>query len=132
MDEKPKSKEEIQNVVVQLFRQQLKGINLEDVKVFDALPEPDKKEFCRFCYALSQSPYLSQMAAALTQAQIEYSVQFAENYDLVTFGRATVNGVSLFEELIVKYAHLYETDYLGQQEDFDEHSMIGDITPVDE
>jgi hypothetical protein len=117
-------KDEHQKAVQDLLREQLKGIDLSHITEFDKLEGNDHRKFCKYAFTTFNSPFFKEIVKNLVYAQVLFSVNHAANYDETTFGRATVNGVSLMEELFAKYAREYENKYLPPSEKFDKHQLI--------
>ncbi len=118
------TKDEHQQGVQLLLQEQLKGISLDQITELDKLEGKKHRDFCKYAFTTYNNPFFKEIVKSLVYAQVLFSVNYAESYDTVTFGRATVNGVSLMEELFAKYAREYESKYLPPSEKFDKHSLI--------
>lgn len=61
-----------------------------------------------------------------------YAAEKAEDYDHVTFNRASCNGVSLVREMFGRYAKVYEDQYKGQGQPFDPTKSFESLIPEEE
>ncbi len=101
--------------IIKLCREQLQGLQLDEVKVYDDLTEEEKLAFAQYCFGVYNSKFFKTLIKYLVDAQIHFSIRRAESWIQTLFGRATINGISLIDECFEKYARKFEA--LTQPED---------------
>ena len=121
--------EEYQSEVLDIHRKLLGGVLLQDIKTFDHLTGQDRIEFLRFCAEMYNNPWFEEIFSALHFPHIEYAAKKAPNYDVVTFNRATANGISLAKEFFKKYERIYTNQLEGKEEEFDDSKPFESIIP---
>lgn len=111
-EEKEKfDKEKHQSAVLDLFRKAVEGVQLEDVAALEKLEGQERLDFLKFCSEVVSSPFFDQIFRSLYWPHILAGTTKAENYDIVTFHRATANGVSLVKEYFQKQARRYAEEF---------------------
>lgn len=104
---------------IELLRENMKGITakLLEQRLAQDLEPQEKLELYKFAYQLQTSPFWLTLIKEVTTSQLDLSVMKAENYDIVTFGRATVNGVLLLDELLTKFVKHYNANEPPEDEE---------------
>lgn len=116
---KAREKDEHQKEVLNAFRHLLKGVTTEDIAFEERLTGDERRDFARFCHETYNNEFFEKIISNLYFPQIMFSIQQAENYEEVTFGRATCNGIQLVRDFFAKYARVYEVEYLKDKDEFD-------------
>lgn len=114
------TKEEYQSDVLDLTRKILSGVQLKELSWADNLKGQDRIEFLRFCSVVADNPIFEHVFSMLYFPHIEEAALRADNYDIVSFHRATANGVSLTREFFLKYARQYKEEFEKHPEKFAE------------
>lgn len=114
--------------IVDLTRENLKGFNPRLLDNEDDLPEvlgevENQDEFLSKVKSLKDNPAFEIIANYLIRNQIMYSVKTATPLDEINFGRATINGVSLFKEEVARLSTVFEERHAKKPE-FDEHEVV--------
>lgn len=126
-------KDQHQSDVLDLFRKIIGGVQLQDVTWADELEGQDRINFLRFCTNVYSDPFFSKVISCLYFPHIMYGVTKAENYEVVTFNRATANGISIVEEFFKKYHLKYKEEFEKNPEQFAESEDANKaFTPVTE
>lgn len=115
----PWTKEDYQDEVLQLHRKTLNGVQLHDINFADQLTGDDKVKFLQYCSLVVGNPWFEKIFSALYWPNIVHAGTQAKNYDIVTFNRATGNGVALTREFFEKYNRKWEIEFGTAKEDFD-------------
>jgi hypothetical protein len=116
---KPKpTKEDYQRDVLDLSRKILEGVQLRDITWVESLEGQDRINFLVFCTNIVSNPFFEKVFAMLYFPQVEASALRAENYDIVSFHRATANGISLTREFFMKYDRQYKEEFEKDPEKF--------------
>ena len=87
------------------------------------MAEGEKKEFVKAVHLLSQSKELRLILNNLIKNQVLFVAQEAVDMDQMSFGRGTINGLSLFKEEIEKLSSIY-MDSIKKEEEFDKHKTF--------
>jgi len=126
--DKPKRSRSKNSALIDLYRVLLKGIKLEDLDFPERLEPEQYKDFCAYCYTTYNSlmrsnnqPFLQYVVRNVTLKQVEKTGLDARDYNELSFGRATVNGVALLVEFFGQYAREYESKFMTNLKAFDEH-----------
>lgn len=112
-------KSKLQQRVLDLTRQLLDGVVLTDITQLESLQGEERLELARFCHTTYNNPNFKKITDLLYYAQIMAAALSAPNYDIVTFNRASANGVALMGEIFQKWSNVFDTDYSGDRESFD-------------
>jgi len=113
------TKEEFQSDVLDLTRKILSGVQLKEIDWADSLKGQARIDFLKYCSIVASHPVFEQIFSMLFYPHIEEAAIRAENYDIVSFHRATANGVSLVREFFVKYSKTYTEEFEKDPEKFD-------------
>lgn len=96
--------------VKELMRQNLKGLTAEELnaRLISTLPIAADDDYSlrglyEFANMIVKSQYWPMILRELRIGQMELSVMKAENYQITTYGRATVNGFFLLDDLLKAY-----------------------------
>jgi len=117
-----------QKAVRDILREYLNGITLKDVTGFVERMESDEREkFCKFCFDTFTNPYFNMVCDSMRFMQLSFIGRQAANYDEVTFGRATINGVELVGEFYEKYAGEFKEKHSKPEEHVEEHKAFKSI-----
>lgn len=108
--EKKFDKEKHQSAILDLFRKAIEGVQLDGIKT-EQLEGEQRLEFLKYCSEVASSPYFEQVMKELFVPQIMAAANTAENYDIVTFHRATANGISLVREFFQKQNRRYHEEF---------------------
>ena len=108
-----------QDDVLDLHRKILSGVQLTDIDFADKLTGQDKVEFLQYCSTMVQNPWFEKIFSALYWPHIVHAGLQAPSYDIVTFNRATANGIGLTREFFEKYNRKWQVEYGKENEDFD-------------
>jgi hypothetical protein len=118
--------------VLDLLRAQLGVLKLDNV-VTTVLGKTDSEsllELYKFSDMILKSPFWKMILKEVIEAQKNYAVMQAENYNLVTFARAQASGAALIDELLkrlqIKYVELAQPvkDQL-EKKDQERYDLIG-------
>jgi len=107
--------------VVDLVRERLEGVKLDNV--LGNLNEAETKEYITEMARVADNKWMKLLLNDLKVKQIMFTVKQARNMEEVSFGRATINGISLIEEELVRVKALDEESKKPKGE-FDEHAII--------
>lgn len=117
----------------QLMRQNLKGIDPKSLNagLYEDEPyildqfasEEEQLAFLKKVRDLKNNEALPKVLDYLVRVQILHSVKNARSLEEFNFGRATVNGLSLFREEIDNLNAIF-LERTKPQEDFDKHSVL--------
>lgn len=121
------SKENLQQKVLELIREILGGITLASIKHAESLEGQERLEFCKYAFFVCRSPHFKTLMESIYYGQVMFTALKASNYDEVSFGRATANGIKLMKEFFEKYANEYETNYLQPKERFDPNKAFASV-----
>jgi len=105
--------------ILDLQRKILDGVQLKDIDWADKLKGQERINFLKFCAQVVDNQYFEQIISMMYFPQIMAAANRAENYEIVSFHRATANGISLVKEFFQKYARQYEIELEGREEKFD-------------
>jgi hypothetical protein len=113
--------------VADMVREQLKGLNkdmlLSDDYILDLLPEEEVDGFLSKAQDLKKNPVFRKVIDIIKRDQTQFIAQEALTIEQLNFGRATINGVSLFEEAVDGLVELYLERH-EVEGDYDKHSAI--------
>ncbi len=123
---KPKEfkKEEYQDDVLDLHRKILKGVQLGDIDFVKNLTGNERTEFLKYCAMVASSQWFEKVFSALYWPHIVEAGSRSENYDIVTFNRATANGIGLAKSFFEDNYKLYNRETGQDNEDFDERKSF--------
>ena len=82
-----------------LTRKALGGIDFTDIQNFDELGMNEKQAMDKFLDMIYRSPMWKILLKKVIDTQKNYTVIEAENYDKVTFGRATISAMLMLDTL---------------------------------
>lgn len=108
-----------QSKVMDMFREILQGVQLSNIILPESLEGESRRDFAKFCHETYHNPFFGQIIKALYLPSIEFAAKQAPDYDVVSFNRATCNGISLVEELFLKWANIYDVEFSGKEDKFD-------------
>ena len=96
--------------VIKLLRENLKGIGASflETKLESDLTKEGQLELYRFSHMILSSPYWKVLLKEIYTAQSDLTVMKAANYEQATFGRATINGSQLLDELLTRFNKKFE------------------------
>jgi len=109
-----------------LFRAVITGFKIEDVFFAEKLEGDDRRDFCTYCYDVYKNKFFSFIFDNLFYNELMRMSVGAETENDLRFSRATFNGITLFRDLIAKYAREYEEKYRprGNEEKFDPYQSF--------
>lgn len=112
--------------MVSLVREQLKGTTLDMVKDgYADMTEKEKAELYANAELIRTNPAFKFVYEHIINLQGNYTVREALDINQVSFGRATINGVNLFNEEMKRLSNIYrETN--AKEEDFDKHGVLAE------
>jgi hypothetical protein len=96
--------------ITDLVRELLKGVNLdaEDLdKIVNETDEKERNEFLAKVNSVYTNGVVFKIIDNLVKKQIEFSILEAENMEQVSFGRATIYGLTLLKEELERFNALY-------------------------
>lgn len=128
MPRKDFNKQDYQDDSLDLFRKILNGVQLSDIKSFDELSGQDRVDFLRYASTVVSSPWFEKVFSSLYFPHIMHAATQAENYDVVTFNRATGNGVKLVQEFFSKYNRKYINEFESEVEKPDGNKSFNSVT----
>jgi hypothetical protein len=120
---------------IDMFRKLMKGFNPKSISKHEGETsyadilvelEGDNEsvdEFLKNVHEIYKNPAIGRIAEFIIRNQVLYSAKEATNLAELNFGRATVNGVSLFREEIDRLEGIYQERH-APEEDFDEHEVV--------
>lgn len=109
-----------------LLREILGGVKLEDVVFLDKLRGEERQNFLKYCYGVVNNPYFQQLGEYLSLIQLQKSVEVIEN-EKTNLIKATLNGISLWGEVLSKYAKEWEV-VTKPLEKFEPHQAFTPVT----
>jgi hypothetical protein len=112
-------KEAYQSKVMDMFREVLQGVQLANIILPESLEGENRRDFAKFCHETYHNPFFGQIIKALYLPSIEFAAKQAPDYDVVSFNRATCNGISLVEEFFLKWANVFDIEFSGKADKFD-------------
>jgi hypothetical protein len=118
MKQKKTTKKTFAQKSVELNRHQLGSINLNDRLVIHTLKGTARTNYIRSAELVFVNEAFKNEIKALIQAQLEFIANQASDFDQVLFGRGTINGLFILEEVFEKY-HNEFIELTKQPEDFD-------------
>lgn len=109
---------------IELIRENMKGITskLLEQKLAGDLEPQERQELYKFAFQLQTSPFWLTLLKEVVTSQMDLTTMKAENYDIVTFGRATINGVLLLDELLTKFVKHYNANEPPEEEEEEPNS----------
>ena len=120
----PKSKnyttEEYQKYTLDLLRKILDGVELNEIDFADHYRGEERLKFLRYCATVVENPFFEVLFSSLYSPHLIYAATKAENYDVVSFNRATANGIEFVKSYFKKYAAQYKEEFEKEEEKFDE------------
>jgi hypothetical protein len=112
-------KTDYEKTVVDLYRELLCTVNLDDVKLVDGLKGEEYRDFCRFCHEVVNNPMFQLIIKNFIHAQVMMTAEKASDYETYMAGKMVVNGIKVIEEYFIRYANKYQVEFLSDKEDFD-------------
>jgi hypothetical protein len=113
------TEEEYQSEVLDIHRKLLGGVQLINIDFPTKLTGEDRLKFLKFCSMVANDEWFEKIFSALHWPHIEYAATKAPDYNVVTFNRATANGISLVKEFFQKYSRVYTNEYMKNDDEFD-------------
>lgn len=113
-----------ENSSIMLMRHLLGSISLDDIEADEEMTEEERKDYCAAISAVF--PRIEKDIKKFLHVQLMYSANQAEDWEKVIFGRGTFNGLALLLAYWGK-AHLEYTEKGKSKEEFDKHSVMGEI-----
>jgi len=118
-DEKPDN-------VIKLYRELLNGTSPEEVALPTLQADADEyRKFCLYCNRVYSDPFFELLRKALVQVQVFKTALDSADYEQVSFGRATVHGIALWEEMFKFYSNEWDIKFSGKEENADFNSSRG-------
>ena len=112
---------------VELTRELMKGVTLNfanhSPNIEDTMSENERRGMLSQAESMKSNKYLRKIADHLIDVQGNYSFKEASTIGEMAFGRATVNGISLFMEEIERLSNLYREENKAEEE-FDVHDLM--------
>jgi len=114
--------------IIKLYRELLNGIVLEEV-VFPKLDrDPEEyRNFVQFCDQVYTNQFFQMIVKNITHKQVEKNGLDSKSYEELQFGRATVNGIALFEELFKKYSLEFQEKFGGNIDRFNPNKGFSSV-----
>ena len=113
--------------IVAMTRELLKGITVnfsgDERSIEDSLEENEKRALYADAHSLLSNPAFKMITRYLINVQGNYCVKEAQNMGEVAFGRATINGIFLFQEEVKRLSSLHKEE-LKREEEYDPHAAI--------
>ena len=122
-------KEKYQETVLDLFRSVLNSVQLKDIDFDKKLKGQDRIDFLKYCDYVYTSNYFEIIISNIYYPLILYAAKNAENYDVVTFNRATANGVQLIKDFFSTRSQQYQTEFLEKPEKPTEGKLFEPVGP---
>lgn len=114
--------------VINLYRELMKGITLQDVKLPVMQDGNIYRDFCQYCNQVFTSPFFETLKRSVTLTQVEKTGLDSTCHEETQFGRATINGVALWEEIFKKYSKEFEDKFMGNRGDFNPNRTFNSVT----
>lgn len=111
--------------IIDMYRELLKTVTLDNVVMADDYVGDDLKDFCQFCFETYHNKFFAQIIKGFVYAQCMLTAEKGTDADTYNNGKLIVNGIKVMEEYFKKYANLYKLEYLDKSEDFDPHASFG-------
>jgi|WetSurMetagenome_2_1015567.scaffolds.fasta_scaffold611624_2 hypothetical protein len=112
MKKKDFDKEEYESDVLDLLRKMLNGIQLKDIDFDKKLKGQERINFLKYCDEVFSSDYFEMIISNIYYPSLLYAAQKSENYDEVTFNRATANGTALVKEYFRSRSQQYQIEFV--------------------
>lgn len=100
--------EDYHKILSVLVREQLKGINYYGVDLMQGWSKPKEATFLQEVVDLKDNKAYGKITRFLIKHQIDFTAKEADNMDEVSFGRGTINGITLFMEEVEKWVAEWE------------------------
>jgi len=126
--ERQKWHEDIAKLTINdLVREQLKGVSLKDLRDTNEIPEMMEENDSRDAFlghvkSLQENPAYEAIRQFLIRRQIIITAKEAEDLTTINFGRATINGLELYDEEVGRLVSIFDNEN-KKEEDFDEHGI---------
>lgn len=95
--------EDFNKLLSLLVRDQLRGIHYYGVDLMEGWSKEKEKTFLQNVYDLKHNKSFGQISRFLIKHQIDFTSKEAINMDELNFGRATINGITLFVEEVERW-----------------------------
>lgn len=112
-------KPDFEKTVIELYRELLCTVNLDDVKIVDQLQGEEYRDFCRFCHEVVNNPMFQLIIDNFIHAQVMLTAEKSSEYETYMAGKMVVNGIKVIEEYFKRYANRYQVEFLSNKEEFD-------------
>lgn len=95
------------------------GVTIEDVTLPTLQVNADEyRKFCQYANQVFTNPFFELLRKELVNKQLEKTCLEARDYEATQFGRATISGVLLWEEIFNEYSLQFESQFLKKNKDF--------------
>jgi hypothetical protein len=118
----------LDQALISLLREQLKGFDPKlldsDSDIEDWYGDIDSRTvFLEACHELFKNPARKAIQDFLKRNQLQHSVIEATDLQEINFGRATINGLTLFEEEVERLNTIYLAEH-PEKEKFDPSEVV--------
>ena len=94
-------------------------VSVEDVVLPSIQNNPEEyRKFCEYANSVFTNPFYELLRKDLVNTQMTNTVMDSRDYEAVQFGRATIAGILLWEEIFKKYSLQFEAKFLEKPADF--------------
>lgn len=101
------------------IRALLGGISASDITLPALQVNPDEyRKFCQYANQVFTNPFYDLLKQELVNQQLIKTVLDARDHEQEEFGRATITGILLWEDIFNKYSLEFEARFLEKPEDF--------------
>jgi hypothetical protein len=129
LQEALKREKELKNTTLaDATREQLKGFNVKlldsDMDIEGQYADIDSRfAFLSECHDLYKNKARIAIENYLKRNQIQFSVKEAVDLEQINFGRATINGITLFDEEVERLNTIYLTEHTPKEQ-FDDKEIV--------
>ena len=116
-----------QQMILHMLRRKYKSYNPDKLSgpedILETMGKQEQMDFLTNVTDVIENKHFRNLMEHLYTRQLISSALDGEDIDAINFGRATINGLSLVEETLERYATLYY-ERTSDQSDYDEYSII--------
>lgn len=112
-------KTDFEKTTIELYRELLCTVNLDDVTIVDKLQGEEYRDFCKFCHEVVNNPMFQLIIDNFVHAQVMLTAEKSSDYETYMAGKMVVNGIKVVEEYFKRYANRYQVQFLSPEEGFD-------------
>ena len=115
----PKNEATNHENLISLYRELLKTVDIDDVKLADQLEGDARRDFCKFCSEVAGNQFFEQVIQGFFHSQAMMTADESTTADHYYNAKLTLNGMHLLRTYFRKYANIYAKEYMKGPEPFD-------------